>query len=115
MRISDGSADVCSSDLSITVLGKSVPCQFATAQIVDRGQTIRIDVRFENKVLVSCFFTFPGTAPDDEHRVCSRWLTSQLGFGGSIARFPWGSAGVAIDRSGNSHAFVPNKNNSWAH
>src|SRR3546814_20055610 len=66
------------SERSITVLGKSVPCQFATAQIVDRGQTIRIDVRFENKVLVSCFFTFPGTAPDDEHRVCSRWLTSQL-------------------------------------
>src|SRR3546814_11076218 len=41
------------SERSITVLGKSVPCQFATAQIVDRGQTIRIDVRFANKVLVS--------------------------------------------------------------
>jgi hypothetical protein len=98
----------------VLALGKPVACQFAFAEIVSNGQRVQVELRFENKALVSCFFSFPGTAPNDEHRICSRWLADQLGFGGALARFPWGSAGVATDRSGNSHVFVHNKNNSWA-
>jgi hypothetical protein len=96
------------------VLGKPVPCQFAAAQITDNGQPVRMALRFENGVLVSCFLTFPAAALDDELRICSRWLADKLGYSGSYARFPWGSAGVATDRSGNSHVFLHNKNNSWA-
>ena len=96
------------------VLGKPVPCQFAAAQITDNGQPVRMALRFENGVLVSCFLTFPSAALDDEFRICSRWLADKLGFASSLARFPWGSAGVATDRSGNSHVFLHNKNNSWA-
>jgi len=98
----------------VLVLGKSVPCQFAVAQVVDGGQPVRIALRFENSVLVSCFFTFPSASPDEERRICSQWLTDQLGFSESLARFPWGSAGVATDRSGSSHVFMHNQNNSWA-
>lgn len=97
------------------VLGRSVPCQFATAEVVNEGQHMRIELRFENTVLVSCFFTFPGAEAGREHHTCSVWLNGQIGFGGGLARFPWGSAGVATDRSGNSHVFIHNKNNSWAH
>jgi hypothetical protein len=97
----------------VMVLGKPVPCQFAAAQITDNGQPVRMALRFESGVLVSCFLTFPAAALDDELRICSRWLADKLGFAGSLARFPWGSAGVATDRSGNSHVFLHNKNNSW--
>ena len=100
---------------SVIVLGRPIPCQFAATQIIDNGQPMRLALRFENKVRVSCFFTFPSAAPDDEAHICSQWLTYQLGFGGGLARFPWGSAGVATDRSGNSYVFMHNKNNSWAH
>ncbi|WP_137719086.1 hypothetical protein [Methylobacillus flagellatus] len=98
----------------VLVLGKSIPCQFAVVQVVDGSQPVRIALRFENGVLVSCFFTFPSAAPDEERRACSQWLTDQLGFSDSLARFPWGSAGVATDRSGSSHVFMHNQNNSWA-
>jgi hypothetical protein len=99
----------------IMVLGQPVPCQFAAAQIIDNGQPLRMALRFENGVLVSCFLTFPAAAPDDELRICSRWLADKIGFADSLARFPWGSVGVATDRSGRSHVFLHNKNNSWAH
>lgn len=99
---------------SVSVLGKPVPCQFAATQIVDKGRLVRIELRFENQVLVSCFFTFPSGTPDDEHRICSRWLTDKLDFGGDLVSFPWGVVGVATDRSENSHVFMHNKNNSWA-
>lgn len=99
----------------VVVLGKPIPCQFAVMQIMDNDQSMRVELRFENKVLVSCFFTFPSAALDDEARICSQWLSDQLGFGGSLACFSWGSAGVASDRSGNSHVFLHNKNNNWVH
>ncbi len=28
--------------------------------------------------------------------------------------YPWGSAGVAQDRSGGVHVFLHNRNNTWA-
>ena len=99
---------------AVSVMGRLVPCQFAATQIVDKGRPVRIELRFENQVLVSCFFTFPSATPDDEHRICSRWLSKQLGAGGDLARFPCGVAGVARDRSDNSHVFMHNTNNSWA-
>jgi len=102
-------------ELPVLVLGKSVPCRFATAYGVSGGQRIRIDLRFENGVLVSCFFTFPSAAAFEAHRICSDWLSDQIGFGGGIKRFHWGSAGVGTDRDGDSHAFIHNQNNSWAH
>lgn len=99
----------------VLVQGKPVPCQFAVARITSSGRRMQVDLRFENAELVSSFFTFPGAEPDDEARICSRWLTDQLGFGGGLASFPWGSAGVATDRSGNSFVFMHHKNNDWAH
>ncbi len=98
----------------VSVLGKMVPCQFAATQIVHKGQPLRLELRFENQVLVSCFVTFPGATLDDEHLICSRWLKKQLGFAGDLAPFPWGCAGVARDKSDYSHVFMHNENNTWA-
>lgn len=99
----------------VIVLGKSVLYQFASVQLVDNGLLVQLELRFERGALVSCFFTFPNAELSDEHHVCSQWLTSKLGKASGLVRFPWGSAGVATDRSGNSHVFLHNKNNSWAH
>ncbi|WP_145927184.1 hypothetical protein [Jeongeupia sp. USM3] len=99
----------------VIVLGKSVLCQFASVQLVDNGLPVLLELRFERGALVSCFFTFPNAELSDEHHACSQWLTSKLGQTSGLACFPWGSAGVAMDRSGNSHVFLHNKNNCWAH
>lgn len=98
----------------VLVLRKEVLCQFAAAEVMAQEGVVRIELRFETGVLVSYFLSFPREAPEEEHRLCSQWLGRQLGFGGALARYPWGSAGVATDRSGNSHIFVHNANNRWA-
>ncbi|MGY4516302.1 hypothetical protein [Lysobacter sp. HA18] len=100
---------------TVHVVRKSAACQFAVAQTTYHGKVVRVELRFEDKVLVSCFLSFPGLAPEEERRSCTEWLVRQIGFGGALARFPWGGAGIATDRSGNSHVFIHNANNSWAH
>lgn len=79
---------------TVIVLRNRVLCQFSAATVRDQDRLVQIDLRFERNVLVSYFVSFPGAPLEEEHRMCSRWLSSQIGFGGDLARFPWGSAGV---------------------
>lgn len=102
-------------ELPVITPGSLVACQFAAAHLVENGQLLRLELRFEHGVLVSCFFTFPGVPPGDEHRACGAWLTEHIGAASGLVRFAWGCAGVASDRSGDSHVFLHNKNNHWAH
>jgi len=75
LRLSDLSqAFSLGPELPVVVLGKAVPCQFAAAYGVSGGRRIKVDLRFEKGLLVSCFFTFPGVSALDAQRICSEWL-----------------------------------------
>ena len=43
-----------------------------------------------------------------------RWLSEQLGIlDGTLAHFPWGTTGVARDKSENVFIYLHNRHNSW--
>ncbi|TXH98926.1 MAG: hypothetical protein E6Q72_00715 [Pseudomonas sp.] len=43
-----------------------------------------------------------------------RWLSQQLGIlDGTLAHFPWGTTGVARDKSENAFIYLHNRHNSW--
>jgi len=103
----------------VLVEGKAVPCQFATAAALDDTTPVRISLRFESGVLVSTFFELVQPASYDDiaateqrHR---KWIAKKLGKDpGAMTTYPWGSAGVAQDKSGGVHIYLHNRNNTWA-
>lgn len=103
----------------VLVEGKAVPCQFATAAVLDDTTPVTISLRFESGTLVSTFLELvqPAsyddiTAAEQRHR---KWIAKKLGNDpGAMATYPWGSAGVAQDRNGGVHIYLHNRNNTWA-
>lgn len=103
----------------VSVLGKDVPCQFATVAALDDTTPVTINLRFETGALVSVFFELEQSASYDDIGVVEqrhrRWITGKLGRDpNGSAIYPWGSAGVAQDKSGGVHVFLHNANNTWA-
>ncbi len=105
-------------EYSANVPRGTVQCRFATAHISEHGAPIEIQLRFEDGVLVSCFFIIASAlgegASEDLFNAHARWVVKKLGAAdGAHASYPWGSAGVARDRSGDVHIYLHNRNNSW--
>lgn len=103
----------------VSVEGKNVPCQFATVAALDGTTPITISLRFEDGALVSVLVELTQPVSYDDIDVVEqrhrRWITRKLGNDpGGLARYPWGSAGVAQDKSGGVHIFLHNRNNTWA-
>ncbi len=103
----------------VHLCGEEVPCQFATMAVLDAATAVTVSLRFERGALVSVFFQLEQAASYDDigrveqqHR---RWVTRKLGKDpGGATNYPWGSAGVAQDKSGGVHVFLHNRNNAWA-
>ena len=87
-----------------------VPCRFARARVPDHDEVVAVELRFEQAVLVSCFFNVEA-AGETPFRAHAEWLHNKLGIlDGATTGFSWGSVGVATDKSGNVHTFVHNRN-----
>jgi len=115
-------------EMPVQVLGKKIPCTFASACISEKNIGIKIDLRFENKELVSIFFeltdkdqdykdeaTYYGSVFEREnlHLI---WLKEKIGsHQEKHSSYKWGVIGVAQDRSAGVHIFLHNNNNVWAH
>lgn len=103
----------------VSVCGKEVPCQFATMTALDAAAPVTVSLRFECGALVGVFFQLEQAASYDDIDVVEqrhrRWITRKLGQDpGGLTNYPWGSAGVAQDKSGGVHVFLYNRNNAWA-
>ncbi len=102
-----------------SVCGEEVPCQFATMATLDAATPVTVSLRFERGVLVGVFFQLEQAVSYDDidmvERRHRRWMTRKLGQDpGGLTDYPWGSAGVAQDKSGGVHVFLHNRNNIWA-
>ncbi|WP_432725491.1 hypothetical protein [Variovorax sp. W6] len=110
---------------TVQVEGRFVDCVFARATTTTGDMTVQLELRFEELLLVSCFLSlttlelrkledadFYGSV-DQRCRFHERWLAS-MGVSGTSATFPWGSTGVARDRSDNVYIYIHNRNNRWA-
>lgn len=104
---------------SVSVEGKDVPCQFATVAALDDTTPVTVSLRFEANALVSVFVELAQPVSYDNIGVVEqrhrRWIAGKLGKDpGGLTDYPWGSAGVAQDKSGGVHIFLHNRNNTWA-
>lgn len=103
----------------VSVEGKEVSCQFATVAALDDTTPVTVSLRFEADALVSVFVELAQPVSYDDIGVVEqrhrRWIASKLGKDpGGLTDYPWGSAGVAQDKSGGVHIFLHNRNNTWA-
>ncbi|MGN8060386.1 hypothetical protein ACTJK4_01870 [Ralstonia sp. 22111] len=103
---------------SVSVEGRDVPCQFATVAALDDATPVTVSLRFEADALVSVFVELAQPVSYDDIDVVEqrhrRWIAGKLGQDpGGLTRYPWGSAGVAQDKSGGVHIFLHNCNNTW--
>lgn len=103
----------------VSVLGKDVPCQFATIAALDGATPVTVSLRFETGALVSVFMELAQPESYDDIDVVEqrhrRWIAAKLGQDpGGLTDYPWGSAGVAQDKSGGVHIFLHTHNNTWA-
>ncbi|SEK34438.1 hypothetical protein SAMN05518845_10116 [Variovorax sp. YR750] len=110
---------------AVNVEGRLVDCVFARTTTTSGDMTAQLELRFEEFLLVSCFLTLTTPAlckledadfygsVDQRYRFHERWLAS-MGVSGTSTAFPWGSAGVARDRSDNVYIYIHNRNNRWA-
>lgn len=103
----------------VEVAGAIVPCRFATAAMLDGSTAVTVSLRFEAGALVGlCFALAQPVSYDDINAVerrHRRWIAGKLGQDpGGMTVYPWGSAGVAQDKSGGVHVFLHNRNNTWA-
>lgn len=65
--------------------------------------------------------SIPSDSDDDfyasiplREKLNQRWLSEQLGIlDGTLAHFPWGTTGVARDKSENVFIYLHNRHNSW--
>ena len=122
-----GSGFTIGEERLVSVYGQDIPCRFANATLQAEGTTFELGLRFERNILVSAslaLFT-PALrarteadfyqALEPSKRLHERWLKQQLGTNPSgYAKFPWGVAGVAQDKSDNIYIYLHNRNNSWA-
>lgn len=104
----------------VQVLERQLSCRFAHLQLQDGHLNIELSLRFEEERLVSLFITLsdpaiPADTDDDfyasiprRERLHRRWLTARLG---EQHDFPWGTAGVARDKSENVFIYLHNRNN----
>ncbi|HEY9104788.1 hypothetical protein [Chitinimonas sp.] len=122
-----GSSFAISEERLVSVYGQNVPCRFAHATLQAEGTTFELGLRFERNILVSASLALstPALRAQTEadfyqaleptRRLHERWLKQQLGdISSSYAKFPWGVAGVAQDKSDNIYIYLHNRNNSWA-
>lgn len=114
-------------EMPVQVLRKKIPCIFASTRVAEEDIEITVDLRFENKELVSVFFeltdktrdytdeaTYYGSVVEREN-LHLLWLKKKLGSPqGKYTSYKWGVVGVAQDRSGGVHVFLHNNNNTWA-
>ncbi|MDD0842878.1 hypothetical protein [Pseudomonas sp. Gutcm_11s] len=106
----------------VQVMDRQVPCRFAYLQLQDRHLGVALSLRFESEILVSLFIELsdpqiPTDFDDDfyssipkREQLHRQWLTAQLG---EQNDFPWGTAGVARDKSENVFIYLHNRNNGW--
>ncbi|GCB05423.1 hypothetical protein [Ralstonia sp. SET104] len=104
---------------SVSIDGKNVACQFATVAALDDTTPVTVSLRFEDGALVSVLVELTQPVLYDDIDVVEQrhrgWIARKLGDDpGDLARYPWGSAGVAQDKSGGVHVFLHNRNNTWA-
>jgi hypothetical protein len=104
---------------SVSIDGKNVACQFATVAALDDTTPVTVSLRFEDGALVSVLVELTQPVLYDDIDVVEQrhrgWIARKLGDDpGGLARYPWGSAGVAQDKSGGVHVFLHNRNNTWA-
>ena len=103
-----------------------VPCRFARISLQEGRLGIDLSLRFEAEQLVSLFIeltdpSIPSDSDDDfyasiplREKLHQRWLSEQLReLDGTLAHFPWGTTGVARDKSENVFIYLHNRNNSW--
>jgi|SRR5690554_52611 len=114
-------------EIVVQVIKDKVPCVFSSyIETTDNIET-KINLRFENSILVSIFFQLTDLAKEykdasefysstrERKQLHINWLQSKLGKSQeSYTSYRWGKVGVAQDRSDNVHIFIHNKNNSWA-
>lgn len=110
---------------AVNIEGKSVDCVFANAAGTVDDMTAELTLRFEAELLVSAFISLTPpryrnlgeddfySSADDRQRVHKRWLRS-IGISATPAAFPWGTVGVARDRSENVHIYLHTRHNTWA-
>ena len=105
---------------------REVSCRFARISLQEGRLGIDLSLRFESEHLVSLFIelTDPSIPTDSDEdfyasiplreKLHQRWLSEQLDeLDGTLAHFPWGTAGVARDKSENVFIYLHNRNNSW--
>ncbi|MDG9925318.1 MULTISPECIES: hypothetical protein [unclassified Pseudomonas] len=110
----------------VLVGDREVPCRFARTSLQEGHLGIDLSLRFESEQLVSLFIaltdpSIPSNSDDDfyasiplREKLHQRWLSEQLGeLNGTLAHFPWGTAGIARDKSENVFIYLHNRNNSW--
>lgn len=104
----------------VQVRERPVSCRFAHLSLRDGHLDIELSLRFEEERLVSLFISLndPADSDDDfyaalprQERLHRHWLTTRLG---EQNDFPWGTAGVARDKSENIFIYLHNRNNGWA-
>ena len=114
-------------DSRLVLIGdREVPCRFARIGLQEGRLSIDLSLRFESEQLVSLFIaltdpSIPTDSDDDfyasiplREKLHQRWLSEQLGkLDGTLANFPWGTTGVARDKSENVFIYLHNRNNSW--
>lgn len=114
-------------EMPVQVLRKKIPCIFASACISEDNIEIKVDLRFENKELVSIFFELTDKACDyaneaayygsvhERENLHLVWLQNRLGsHQGKYTSYKWGVVGVAQDKSGGVYVFLHNSKNTWA-
>jgi hypothetical protein len=110
----------------VLVGDREVLCRFAHISLQEGRLGIDLNLRFEAEQLVSLFIaladpSIPTDSDDDfyasiplREKLHQRWLSEQLGkLDGTLAHLPWGTAGVARDKSENVFIYLHNRNNSW--
>jgi hypothetical protein len=114
-------------EVSISVAGKTVSCQFAKAALESESTKFDLSLRFEAGILVSVFIHLSDSsistkAQADFYKALKPlktsheyWLKKQIGENSTNPmKFKWGVIGVAQDRSDNISIYLHNRNNTWA-
>ena len=112
-------------EMPVQVLRKKIPCIFASACISEENIEVKVDLRFENKELVSIFLELTDKARDytseagyygsvvERESLHLLWLKKKLGsHQGKYTSYEWGVVGVAQDKSGGVYVFLHNNNNT---
>jgi len=122
-----GNAFSIGKEMPVSVVGKSVPCQFAKAEVKIEGIKFDLSLRFESGILVSVFIglsdsSMPALTQEEFYNslkplkaLHERWLKKQIGeITTNHLRYNWGVIGVAQDKSDNIFIYLHNRNNTWA-